>query len=60
MANPVKELKERCLKSIAREKQLEQAEHLAGNLALENYHSGRKQVWLEVHSELVVRFKESE
>jgi hypothetical protein len=51
----IEEFKERCLENIAKETQLEKAEHLAENRPLEIYHRGRKQVWLEVHETLVRR-----
>ena len=54
----IKELKERCLASIEKEKQLADAQKAAGNRPMESYHDGRKQVWLEVHTELVTWFKE--
>lgn len=58
MEETVEKLKQRCLESIDRETQLETAEKLAGNHALRSYHTGRKEVWLDVHSALVYVSKE--
>jgi hypothetical protein len=56
----VRELKNRCLASMQKEKQLADAEKVAGNRAMESYHNGRMQVWHEVHTELVSRFKDED
>ena len=49
----VKEIKDRCLKAIDKETQLEIAHSLAKDRPMEFYHRGRKEVWLVVHNMLV-------
>jgi hypothetical protein len=52
-------LKQKCLNGIGKEAQLEKARMLAEDGPMENYHRGRKQVWVEVHQELVRWFPET-
>ena len=47
------DLKKRCMDNISSERQLEAAEEEAGNFAMMVYHRGRKEVWVNVHEELV-------
>ena len=55
----IEDLKQECLENIDKEAQLENAEKLAGNNAGRSYHSGRKEVWLDVHTTLVHFFTET-
>lgn len=49
----VKSLKQRCIQSIDKERQLEEARNKAKDRPMEMYHRGRKEVWLEVHDTIV-------